>query len=232
MSTTEADLYDAVIRDGTADLSAVAVWLTFSPAEWCVIGGMAADSWAPPAIYAARVDVAADQEPAEAIRDLAEEGFQVRLDTRAQVAEVIRPGGGHRLQVRIHYSEPFRSMPAQASRRVILGQVLPVAALADTVAGLLAVCVDATSRPHDRRKAELDLFRLAEAHPAQVDDLLPPELRQEAQDDREHAHALAHAQGDGWANLLPPRCNPSARAILRPARGRENLPALAVRTEP
>lgn len=152
---------------------------------------MAVGSYAPPAIYSRRLNMAVDQEPAAALRDLAEEGFQVRLDVRAQVAEVIRPGDGHRLQVRVPYGPEFQTMPARSSQRAILGQTLPVASLLDVVQGVLAIRVDAFTRPHERRKAELDLLRLAERHPNEVDALLPDELRQQAQDDREHA--LAHA---------------------------------------
>ena len=97
-----------------AELSAAAVWLTLHPADWCVFD-----------LTAGRLDVAVDTaSPAALLCDLADEGFRVQVDERAQVAQV----DGHRLQVRLCYAPPFRVLARSATYQPVLGQALPVAA--------------------------------------------------------------------------------------------------------
>ena len=199
---TEEQLLDAVVIGASGDLSAVAVFLDLRGLDWCIIGGHATDSYAPPAIYSDRLDVACDREPSLALRDLAEEGFRVQVDARAQVAQVARPGDGHRLRVSIHYGPQFRTMPGQFSRRAVLGCSMPVASLQDVVAALLVQRADPGQGWHVQGKAELDLLRLAERYPAQVDGLLPPHLLARAEADREHL--AAYPDGDGWGEGFTP----------------------------
>lgn len=159
----EEQLFDGVIRDGTRDLAAVVCWLTLSPSDWCIIGGMAVNGYTPTALYDDHLDVAIEQEPGfPLLSDLAAEGFRVDLDPRARVARLVRPGDGHRLKIVIHYGPAYCSMPARASRRAILGRCLPVASLPDLSMGLLLTRDDEGQGWHARGKAELDLVRLQE----------------------------------------------------------------------
>ena len=187
---SDEPIFDAVIRGGSTDLATVVCWLTLSPGDWCIIGGMAVDAWAPPTIYAARVDVATDREPGlDLLRDLAEEGFAVELDSREQVVTAQRPGDGHRLRVSIHYGPGFCSMPARASRRAVLGCDRPVASLEDVAAALLALRADPGAGVRAQVEAEMHLFRLSEQHADTLDTILPPDLRERAEADRTRALA-------------------------------------------
>lgn len=73
---------------------------------------------------------------------------------------------------------------------------LVVAALPDLVAAKIDAWSEPRRRPNKRRKDELDLLRLAEAHPDVVDALLPIPLLGRAQLDREQIRR--HPDGDGW----------------------------------
>ena len=95
-----------------AELSAVAVWLTLHPADWCVFTHTAD-----------RLDVAVDATSLDAIlRDLQDEGFRVQVDERAQTARA----DGHRLRVRLCYSPQFRALARSTMRGRVLDRALPV----------------------------------------------------------------------------------------------------------
>lgn len=96
------------------ELSAVAVWLTLHPADWCIMG-----------LSADRLDVAVDADSLDAIlRDLRGEGFRVQVDARAQVVQV----DGHQLRVRLCHGPQIRALARSVVRCPVLGQMLPVAA--------------------------------------------------------------------------------------------------------
>ena len=161
--STDEPIFDAVVIGGSTDVSAVVCWLTLSPVEWCVIGGAAANSYTATALYDDHLDIALDQEPGSPLlSDLVAEGFAVRVDQRARVAQLTRPGDGHRLRVCLCYGPAYQGMPRRSSRRAILGTPRPVASLPDVEQGLLLIRDDEGQGWHARGKAELDLVRLQE----------------------------------------------------------------------
>ena len=66
---------------------------------------------------------------------------------------------------------------SRAEPRVIFGQTVPVASLADVVQGKVWAWSDSTRRESKRAKDETDLLRLGENYP-EVINLLPPPLRE------------------------------------------------------
>ena len=107
----------------SAELSAAVVWLDLRPQSWCVFfSGVG-----PRGPY---LDIAADVDGTTAaaiLNDYQAEGFTVRLDNRAHIAEAT----GHRLRVRLHHGPQFRPLARSgAVRRLIFGQSLPVVATA------------------------------------------------------------------------------------------------------
>ena len=196
---TEREIYDGVIMSGTTDFALVVETLRRHGAGWCVIGGMAVNSYVEP-VYTADLDlvvVAADLAPV--LADLRVANWRIK-EFAYSINAQRRAGPTERTDsmLLVQFSKPADMQPFvdRAVLRPIFGLDVPVAALPDVVVAKLAAWSDATRRPNKRRKDELDLLRLAEAFPAVVDPLLPAELRQKAQQDR--AQIEAHPEGDGW----------------------------------
>ena len=196
---TEAEIYDGVIMSGTADFALVVESLHRHGAGWCVIGGMAVNSYVTP-VYTADLDlvvVSADLAPV--LADLRAADWRIK-EFPYSVNAQRRAGPTERADsmLMVRFSKPDEMQPFvdRAVLRPILGLDVPVAALPDLVAAKLAAWSEPRRRPNKRRKDELDLLRLAEGFPDVVDELLPEVLRQQAQADR--AQIDAHLDGDGW----------------------------------
>ena len=81
-------------------------------------------------------------------------------------------------QLRVQFTtDPrYQDLPARAEERMVLGTTVPVASLSDIVQGKIWSYLDPERRLSKRKKDELDLLRLAEAHP-ELRARLPQELR-------------------------------------------------------
>jgi hypothetical protein len=195
---TEAEIYDAVIMSGTADFGLVVASLRLHGAGWCVVGGMAVNSYATP-VYTADLDlVVLANDLAPVLADLRSAGWRLQ-EFAYSVNAQRRAGPTERTDsmLMVQFSKPAEMQPFvdRAVLRPIFGLDVPVAALPDLVAAKLAAWTEPRRRPNKRRKDELDLLRLAEAYPEVVDGLLPATLRTQAQADREQ---IARQPDDGW----------------------------------
>jgi hypothetical protein len=195
---TEAELYDAVIMSGTADFAFVVESLCRHGAGWCVICGMAVNSYASP-IYTADLDLvvlSVDLPPV--LADLRAAGWRLQ-EFPYSINAQRRAGPAERTDsmLMVQFSKPNEMQPFvdRAVLRPIFGLDVPVAALSDLIIAKLAAWTEPRRRPNKRRKDELDLLRLAEAYPGVVDALLPAALRAQAQADREQ---IARQPDDGW----------------------------------
>ncbi len=204
---TEQEIYDGVIMSGTTDFALVVDSLRRHRAEFCVIGGMAVNSYVTP-IYTVDLDlvvVTANLGPV--LADLRAGGWRVeeypysiKIQRRAGPTE----RADSMLMVQFFKPEEMQPYVGRAVLRPVLGLDVPVAALPDLVAAKLAAWAEPRRRPNKRRKDELDLLRLAEAFPGVVDDLLPDELRGKAQADRAH---IQENPDDGWGGKDTERWN-------------------------
>lgn len=197
---TEREIYDGVIMSGTTDFAFVAETLRRHGAGWCVIGGLAVNSYAIP-VYTADLDlvvIASDLEPV--LADLRAADFRVKefpFSTNAQRRAGRTETSAHMLMVQ--FTKPSRYQPfvERAVLRPIFGVDVPVASLADVVQGKLWAWSDPSRRPTKQLKDRLDLMRLAEEHFDEVVPLLPDELRAAAETDR----ARRLETGDnGWGD--------------------------------
>ena len=176
---TEREIYDGVIMNGTEDFIFVAETLRRHGPGWCVIGGLAVNSYAAP-VYTADLNlvvVAADLEPV--LADLRAADFRVKefpFSTNAQRRVGRTETSANMLMVQFTKPDRYQSFVERAALRPVFGIDVPVAALEDLVQGKLWAWSDATRRPSKHAKDESDLFRLAEAYP-QIISLLPAELR-------------------------------------------------------
>lgn len=193
---TEREIYDGVIMNGTTDFTLVVETLRRHQAGWCVIGGLAVNTYATP-VYTADLDlvvVATELEPV--LADLRAADFRVKeypFSVNAQ--RRAGPGGQAATKLMVQFTRPdrYQSFVERAVLRPVFGLDVPVAALADVVQGKLWAWSDPSRRPTKKLKDRLDLLRLAEAHFAEVVPLLPDELRSEAEDSRARGW-----QDDGW----------------------------------
>ncbi len=105
------------------------------------------------------------------------------LETARQAGFLITPfrfsanlKGNGDISIQITTDPRYSGMAERASEADVLGMTLPIAALADTFQGKLWAWSDAERRPLKRRKDELDLLRLVEAH-TELSAKLPKELQ-------------------------------------------------------
>ena len=195
---TEKEIYDGVIMSGTTDFAQVVESLRRHGAEFCVIGGMAVNSYVTP-VYTVDLDLvvmAADLAPV--LDDLRAADWRIKeypYSINAQRRAGPTERADSMLMVQFSKPEEMQSYVDRAVLRPIFGLDVPVAALPDLVAAKLAAWAEPRRRPNKRRKDELDVLRLAEAFPSVVDRLLPEELRWKAQADRVQ---IKENPDDGW----------------------------------
>lgn len=176
---TEREIYDGVIMEGTTDFALVVETLHRHRASWCVIGGLAVNTYTTP-VYTADLDlvvVAAELEPV--LADLRAADFRVKeYPFSVNVQRRAGPGGQAASKLMVQFTKPdrYQSFVERAALRTVFGLEVPVAALADVVRGKLWAWSDPSRRESKRAKDEGDLLRLGEAHP-EVLPLLPAPLR-------------------------------------------------------
>lgn len=183
---TERQIYDGIIVNGTTDFLFVAETLRRHGAGWCVIGGLAVNSYATP-VYTADLDlvvVSADLEPV--LADLRAADFRVKefpFSTNAQRRAGRTETSANMLMVQFTKPDRYQSFVERAVLRPIFGIDVPVASLEDLVQGKLWAWNDSTRRASKHLKDGSDLVRLAEAYP-EVLPMLPTVLREEMESRR------------------------------------------------
>lgn len=173
--------------NGTTDFHFVVDCLRRHEADWCVIGGLAVNAYAPP-VYTADLDLVVVATDFEAVlADLRAADFRVKeFEFSINAQRRAGPGGSSKSMLMVQFSkvERYRPFVARASLRPVFGMDVPVAALGDLVSSKTAAWIDPTRRESKRAKDESDLLRLGENH-AEVISLLPAPLRERLQQQRE-----------------------------------------------
>jgi hypothetical protein len=158
---TAEEVYESVTNGGTSDFAvAIEIFERFGP--WCLIGGLAVNCYAEP-VYTVDADfvvVAPDLEKVQ--RALTDAGFLLQTFPHSLNAR----RAASKLSLQLTTDPRYQEFPARAERREVLGLMVWVAALHDVVQGKIWAWEDRERRLTKRKKDELDLLRLAEAHPA------------------------------------------------------------------
>ncbi len=194
---TEREVYDGVIMNGTTDFTVVVETLRRHDANWCVIGGLAVNTYAEP-VYTADLDlvvIAGELEPV--LADLRAADFRIKefpFSVNAQRRGTRTEQGVSHLMVQFTRPGRYQDFVDRASLRVIFGVAVPVASLADVVQGKLWAWGDPTRRESKRAKDESDLLRLGESHP-EIHAMLPAILRERLEKQQERGPRIAE---DGW----------------------------------
>lgn len=173
---TSAEFYDWQTSGGGGDILRLAEAWKAAGIQWCVIGGLAVNHWAKEPLVTRDADmVVAFSDLTNALETARQEGF---LITPFRFLANLKGKGD--IAIQITTDPRYNGMAERASEADVLGMTLPVAALEDTFQGKLWAWSDVERRPLKRRKDELDLLRLVEAHPALVVKL-PESLRDQTQ---------------------------------------------------
>jgi hypothetical protein len=167
---TAAEAYDLTTRGGTGDFAQViAACETFPP--YCLIGGLAVNCYVEP-VYTLDADIVAiSQQLPPLLARLQEQGFKLEAHTHSVNAQA----SDSDLRIQFTTDERYQSFLSRSEKREVFGLTVSVACLEDVVRGKLWAYDDAQRRLSKRKKDELDLIRLAEAHP-NLKPLYPKEL--------------------------------------------------------
>jgi hypothetical protein len=159
------EAYELTTRGGATDFARIAAaCATFGP--WCLIGGLAVNHYVEP-VYTLDADIVVIASSLRnLIAHLQEEGFGIEEHAHSVNARA----AGSDLRIQFKTDSRYQQFLSRASEATVLGVAVKVAALEDVAQGKLWAWSDPSRRLSKRKKDELDLIRLAEAHPH----LLPP----------------------------------------------------------
>ncbi len=167
---TATEVFESVTNGGSSDFAQVVTILNAS-GPWCLIGGLAVNCYAEP-VYTVDADVVVVSENLPAIREqLSRAGFSVSVFAHSLNARK----GSSKLSVQFTSDERYQSFIGRAQKRDVLGHKIPVATIEDIIQGKIWAWQDADRRLSKRKKDELDLLRIGEAHP-QLREQLPDEI--------------------------------------------------------
>jgi hypothetical protein len=167
---TATEIYESVTNGGASDFAeVVAVLNRHEP--WCLIGGLAVNCFVEP-VYTTDVDVvivAANLEQIEC--ELNAAGFRVTRLEHCMNAQ----RRGSKLNVQFTTDPRYKEFLANVTEREVLGVIIPVADVENIIRGKIWAWQDRMRRVSKRKKDELDLIRIAEAHP-ELRSLIPAEI--------------------------------------------------------
>ena len=157
-------------QGGTTDF-ARAIAACEASGSWCLIGGLAVNTYVEP-VYTLDADLVVI---APRLRETAErlrlQGFLIEEHEHSLNAH----GTGSELRIQFTTDARYQEFPGRAVAAIVLGVPVRVACLTDTTQGKLWAYGDPKRRLSKRKKDELDLIRLAEAWP-EVMAMYPAEL--------------------------------------------------------
>lgn len=170
---TAAEAYELTTHGGATDFARViAACESFGP--WCLIGGLAVNCYVEP-VYTLDADIVViGSRLPDLAEHLQEQGF--RIEEHAHSLNAQPPASDLRIQFTT--DARYQKFLSSAVEAVVLGIAVKVACLEDVAQGKLWAWSDPTGRLSKRKKDELDLIRLAEAHP-ELARRYPEELRRQ-----------------------------------------------------
>ncbi len=155
---TAAEIYESVTNGGASDFAELVTVLNRNK-PWCLIGGLAVNCYVEP-VYTVDVDLVVVAANLEQIgRELEAAGFRLSSELNVQFTTDAR----------------YQDFLAGATECQVLGLAVPVASLQEIVRGKVWAWQDKERRSTKRKKDELGLMRIAEAHP-KLRGLIPAEI--------------------------------------------------------
>jgi len=170
---TALEAYELTTQGGATDFALlIAACESFGP--YCLIGGLAVNCYVEP-VYTLDADIVAIASSLPLLAaHLQRQGF--RTEEHAHSVNAQAPGS--ELRIQFTTDERYQAFLARSVEGRVLGVPVRIACLEDIVRGKLWAYGDPRRRLSKRKKDELDLIRLAEAHP-DLRFLYPRELREQ-----------------------------------------------------
>ena len=167
---TATEIYESVTNGGASDFAEVVAVVNLNK-PWCLIGGLAVNCYVEP-VYTVDVELVVIATRLQQIeRDLEAAGFEVARFEHSMNAR--RPGS--KLNVQFTTDSRYQDFLKDVMEREVLGVRVPVANLENIIRGKVWAWQDERRRSTKRKKDELDLMRIAEAHP-ETRRLIPAEI--------------------------------------------------------
>jgi hypothetical protein len=170
---TAAEVFESITGSGSSDF-AILVRTLNRHGEWCLIGGLAVNCYVEP-VYTLDADIVVVSSELPAIEnELISLGFSIQEFPHSLNAKM----AGSDLRIQFSLDARYQDFLSDTSIMEVLGQPVPVASLANVIRGKIWAWMDQTRRPTKRKKDELDLMRILEAHPV-TRDLMPEAIRKQ-----------------------------------------------------
>jgi hypothetical protein len=164
---TELEAYELTSHGGATDFAGlIQACESFGP--YCLIGDLAVNAYVEP-VYTLDADVV--------VIGSSLSKLSAYLRERGYKAEEVQAPGSE-LRIQFTADERYQPFLARSVEAEVLGVRVKVACLEDVTRGKLWAYSDPRRRLSKRKKDELDLIRLAEAHP-ELKSLYPRELQEQ-----------------------------------------------------
>jgi hypothetical protein len=167
------EVYELTTQGGATDFARlIAACEACGP--YCLIGGLAVNCFVEP-VYTMDADIVAIASGLAGLAArLREQGF--RTEEHPHSLNTTTPAS--QLRIQFTTDDRYQAFLARAVESDVLGVHVRIACLEDVTQGKLWAYGDPRRRLSKRKKDELDLIRLAEAHP-ELKSLYPAELREQ-----------------------------------------------------
>lgn len=172
---TESEVFEAVTGSGSSDFATLVAILN-RRGSWCLIGGLAVNCYVEP-VYTLDADIVVIASALPDIKgELLAAGFSVEEFPHSLNARMPKSD----LRIQFTLDPRYQEFVQDTNARKVLGELVPVASLANIVRGKVWAWTDEKRRLSKRKKDELDLIRILEAYP-DVSDLMPLEIRDQVE---------------------------------------------------
>jgi len=170
---TELEAYGLTTRGGATDFARL-IKACESFGLYCLISDVAVNCYVEP-VYTLDADVVVIARSLPKVSAyLQEQGFKTEVHPHS--VNVLAPGS--KLRIQFTTDERYQAFLARSVEAKVLGVRVKIASLEDVTQGKLWTFSDPRRRLSKRKKDELDLIRLAEAHP-DLKSAYPGELREQ-----------------------------------------------------
>jgi hypothetical protein len=157
---TASEVFESVTGSGSSDF-AILVGILSKHGSWCLIEGLAVNSYVEP-VYTLDADFVVVSSELPAIKsDLNAAGFSVEEFPHSLNARM----AGSDLRIQFTLDSRYQDFLQNPQIMEVLGQQVPVASLTDVIRGKIWAWNDNKRRATKRKKDELDLMRILEAYP-------------------------------------------------------------------
>lgn len=157
---TESEVFESVTGSGSSDF-ALLVKILNTHGSRCLIEGLAVNCYVEP-VYTLDADIVVISSQLPAIRaSLLSAGFEVEEFPHSLNARM----HGSDLRIQLSLDPRYQGFLGNEERMRVLDQNVPVASLQDVIKGKVWAWSDSKRRVTKRKKDELDLMRILEAHP-------------------------------------------------------------------